>query len=1441
MNNKAINALLASVVAVLLMDANGHGQSLSYSNAIAGLNPAGYWPMHEVEPAAPGDIETNYGSLGILGTGFYPDYQVNSGEFIRQQPGPLANGADQSICFNSAVPEGGTATNGMYVPRVSPLSALKPPFTVECWVMLTNNTPGQGDILSQCDGTKNSGFRFLLQNTPPADEFNTLTYKAGSFVQVNIASNTLGISNVWQYIVATCSAGTNIITYLDGAQQNSKSAAADFVVDTHTPFAVGTGLGFARSFHGFIAEVAVYTNALPGSDIATHYNDAINLNASATQYSNDVVNDPNGGAVIYLRMNSAPYLAPASGTWPALLNYGQTNGVAVSGGVYTPGTMPGIVAGTSYTNYPVGLASTNVAFLSGVSSFGDVGSAPIYNPTGGAPFTVTAVFRSNPADTNRAQSIVGHGTNSWELGLTAADTLVFNSGTNSTAVVATGTGAGDLVSTANYNDGRWHLVTATHNGTNNVLYVDGIANNTNWVTTNSIGNSLDMMIGSDPSYTNTPVGLGRQFAGQICEVAFFTSALTAAQVQTLYNNAGVLPAITQQPVSAIVNQNTAFTNTVGVTGGSMPLFYQWYTNGVAIGGATGSNLILSPVLVSQADTNYYVVVGNAFGSVTSAVVSLTVYASPIILSESPAPYTNQFALYAGVSPAFSVLGTGQQPIGYYWITNGVAVGGNTSTNFTMIDVQAAFTNYCVLSNVAGVVTSFVWSATILPTNTLPPYPRSVLALKPAAYWRMNDVSLDGSDNGNGDNGYICHDYVNGNDGIYTNVDLANAYGISSYTAADPTEVGADFAYVGSPNSDANSILAPDFSTPNGSNAEFTIEAWVYPNTQEAGNAGIVAKGLFNEEEFSLDCGAPTNSFRFEVRNAAGTVYNADSTLSTENPNLLNTWYHLVGVCDEANSNVSLYINGQLVASTAIPPLSGITNSSQTPVSIGARSSSPPPYTFGDDNVQFSGYIDDVAIFNYALSPNQILNQAFAPYFTQQPVAGTNADLNGVLIVPANAAGSAPLSYNWYDVNARAYMPGQTNATLVVSNISASDSYYLTVSNPFGSTNSTTVSVNIVSGAPQIDGQPQNPFYAVEGVTASNSVAAYGTAPVSFQWQFLNGTSWNNVLDNNRVSGAQNSQLLIGSVFPTDAGNYQVVVTNVYGAVTSSVAQLIVASLPLSFYSNGLDWTANGSANIANSDLSLTDPNNGGGIGSFFFQYPQYIGAFQAAFTYQAGGNMAADGISFCLQNDPRGVSALGGGGGSLGVGTASQITPSAELMMDIFGGSGYAFGFNGTDTPPSGATSPNFAAPGSVHFNSGDPINVTLYYANGRLALTFTDAVANTSFSTNLAVGSLPNVLGADTAYVGFTGAYGGSTSVQTITNFTFVSLASEAIQLNNPGDATVSWPGHILGYVLQQNSSVTSTNWVNVTNADNVINGQHQVVTPVNTTNLFYRLMLQQ
>jgi len=65
--------------------------------------------------------------------------------------------------------------------------------------------------------------------------------------------------------------------------------------------------------------------------------------------------------------------------------------------------------------------------------------------------------------------------------------------------------------------------------------------------------------------------------------------------------------------------------------------------------------------------------------------------------------------------------------------------------------------------------------------------------------------------------------------------------------------------------------------------------------------------------------------------------------------------------------------------------------------------------------------------------------------------------------------------------------------------------------------------------------------------------AIGAGPMTFQWQ-CNGTNLTNCA---RVSGCQSNTLTIAAAQLSDAGTYQLIVTNAYGSVTSAAATLVV--------------------------------------------------------------------------------------------------------------------------------------------------------------------------------------------------------------------------------------------------------------------------------------------
>ena len=124
---------------------------------------------------------------------------------------------------------------------------------------------------------------------------------------------------------------------------------------------------------------------------------------------------------------------------------------------------------------------------------------------------------------------------------------------------------------------------------------------------------------------------------------------------------------------------------------------------------------------------------------------------------------------------------------------------------------------------------------------------------------------------------------------------------------------------------------------------------------------------------------------------------------------------------------------------------------------------------------------------------------------------------------------------------------RASPTLVLTNVSGANagSYNVVVSSPYGSVTSSVVTLQ-VAFPPTIATEPQSQIVPL-GTNATLSVAASGTAPFDYQWYF----------DGAELPGQTNSNLSIGAAYLTNAGCYSVVVTNPYGAVTSSVATLTV--------------------------------------------------------------------------------------------------------------------------------------------------------------------------------------------------------------------------------------------------------------------------------------------
>lgn len=183
--------------------------------------------------------------------------------------------------------------------------------------------------------------------------------------------------------------------------------------------------------------------------------------------------------------------------------------------------------------------------------------------------------------------------------------------------------------------------------------------------------------------------------------------------------------------------------------------------------------------------------------------------------------------------------------------------------------------------------------------------------------------------------------------------------------------------------------------------------------------------------------------------------------------------------------------------------------------------------------------------------------------TIQTVPGQNYRLSLWLVNPVAGSGQQFL-VNWntnttgnnqiYLLNNPPVLPW-TNLVFFVAATATNTTLQFGAQNPpdgFGLDDISVVSLS----PPSFISQPTN-LTVLSGQNAAFSATAIGYQPLSYQW-LQNGTNLNN---RGGISGATNNVLMFTPATITDSGQYSLVITNYYGAITSSVATLTVVIPP----------------------------------------------------------------------------------------------------------------------------------------------------------------------------------------------------------------------------------------------------------------------------------------
>ncbi len=496
---------------------------------------------------------------------------------------------------------------------------------------------------------------------------------------------------------------------------------------------------------------------------------------------------------------------------------------------------------------------------------------------------------------------------------------------------------------------------------------------------------------------------------------------------------------------------------------------------------TGGTLRLDHPAAMAASSTLAVNSGNTVHlnySGTNVLNSLIIDGIPQISGVWGAPGStapNKSAIFAGTTGFINILGKPvilQQPVSgavfpngdfsfhivvdgdlstltYQWKLNGHDLpGANADTLFIYPARSAdAGTYTCWVTNAFGWAGSAGAALNIVSTNT---YTETIRGDFPTAYWRLGET-----------NGSLAYDPTGGFVGLYRNV-LLDQPGYS-LVDSDPA-IGLPGAAVG--RGYVSITNNQPFLFPYGSS--FTLEAWAYFTNL----TGV--QSLFST--FALSGG---NGWRFGIngnnalRFTTGSVADIDQPIS---PALIaGAWYHLVCLSD--GFQYHFYVNG--VEQGAGKNMSNPNGISQ-PLTLGCN-----PLAYTNNNTgdplaeQIKGRLDEMAVYSYALSGEQVSNHYSARYagapapVPATPVVTPATNYAGLATTLQENAAGQNLAYQWFKAPS-ALIPGATKSTLTLSPLQTGDAgdYYVRVSGLGGiSSNSPTAHVAVLpipSSADQIN-------------------------------------------------------------------------------------------------------------------------------------------------------------------------------------------------------------------------------------------------------------------------------------------------------------------------------------------------------------------------------------
>jgi len=332
-------------------------------------------------------------------------------------------------------------------------------------------------------------------------------YTAGGTIK-SVSTSTISENNIWYHSAMTWSKSNDQLkVYFSGIQASTTQTNLGTWVGAPTIFTFGND-PFNEFLKGKMDDIRIYNRVLSAAEILTIYNSsAAKFNVSPTNYLTS-------GLVGYWTMDGSKV------NW-------KTGAVTDSSGFGNTGTITNMATSTGVAIGKIGQALN----FDGGDDYVNMGNVSVLN-MGLSDWTTSAWIKSTGINgwiVGKLSIVDGGNPDAWFFNINNSGRIacsIFKSGR--TRINSTDDGA--LI-----NDNKWHHVVCVWNRAGSMIrYVDGVANGSatsiSSESAQSISNNQQAFIGARD---NSPPDLF--FIGSTDDVRVYNRALTAKEIQTLYN------------------------------------------------------------------------------------------------------------------------------------------------------------------------------------------------------------------------------------------------------------------------------------------------------------------------------------------------------------------------------------------------------------------------------------------------------------------------------------------------------------------------------------------------------------------------------------------------------------------------------------------------------------------------------------------------------------------------------------------------------------------------------------------------------------------------------------------------------------------------------------------------------------------------------------------